>query len=78
MKSKQLSEHGKAFAKGGSTHMLPKQAANPQAAGRSAHVVKGGAPGAKSARGGPPIRGVSTAVPAKPGKTGPDNLRKSR
>ena len=27
MRSKQLSEHGKAFAKGGSTHMLPKQAA---------------------------------------------------
>ena len=59
------------FAEGGSEHMLPKQAANPQKPGGTAHAVKGSAPGAKAASGGPKTpRGVSLSTPAKPGRTG--------
>jgi hypothetical protein len=56
-----------AGAKGGAGHMVGKQAANPQKPGGTAHDVKGKAPGAKFARGGPPIRGVSLSTPAKGG-----------
>ena len=77
-KSKTESEHGAVYARGGRGHMVSKQAANPQRAGVTAHDVKGKPPGAKSAKGGPQTRGTAAAVPAKPGRTGPDNLRKSR
>jgi|SoimicMinimDraft_4_1059732.scaffolds.fasta_scaffold187673_1 hypothetical protein len=69
-KSKQQSERDKTFAKGGQTRMLPKQSAGPQKPAATGHAVKGGAPGAKSSRGGPPQRGVSLSVPAKAGATG--------
>jgi hypothetical protein len=58
-------------AKGGTTKMLPKQAANTQKPGGTAHAVKGGAPGPKHASGGPVIRGVSTTKPARAGHTAP-------
>jgi hypothetical protein len=65
---KKETAHRAAGAKGGSTHMLPKQAAGPAAPGRSGKIPSP-APGAKSAKGGPPTRGVSLATPAKPGRT---------
>jgi hypothetical protein len=69
-KPKKESERDKTFAKGGRDHMLPKQSAGPQKPAATGHAVKGGAPGAKSSRGGPPLRGVSSSVPAKAGATG--------
>jgi hypothetical protein len=75
-KSKKESERAAAFAEGGAKRMLPKQAANPQKPGGTAHNVKGAAPGARSAKGGPPTRGVSLSRPAAAGHTAP--LKKGR
>ena len=69
-------EHGKTFAKGGSGHMLGRQASNPQKPGVTAHAVKGKAPGAKFASGGKTKVGFSPAKAAAPGCTGP--VRKAR
>jgi hypothetical protein len=73
MKSKQLSEHGKAFAKGGKG--IPNKMFAPQAAGKAASGVtgkiQGSAPGKRAAAGGPPIRGVSLSKPAAAGRTAP-------
>jgi hypothetical protein len=64
--------HGKAFARGGSTRMVPEQAANRQKPGVTGHEVEGRAPGPGAARGGPVVRGVGgRAMPAKGGSTGP-------
>ena len=57
--------------------MVGRQAANPQKPGVTAHATKGKPPGPKHAVGGAKTSGHSTAVPAKPGKTGPDNLPKN-
>ena len=76
-KPKKSAERELTYARGGAGHMMPKQAANPQKPGGTAHNVKGAAPGAKSAKGGPPTRGVSVAVPAAPGKTAPASRAKS-
>jgi hypothetical protein len=55
------------FARGGSTKMFGKQAAGPDKPGKD----QTSAPGAKRAVGGPRLPGVSAALPAKPGRTGP-------
>ena len=59
------------YASGGSTRMLPKQAANPQRPGVTSHAVKGSAPGAKRAAGGPRTSGLSSSTPARAGHTAP-------
>jgi hypothetical protein len=71
-KSKQETMRPAAFAKGGSgptNKMFKSQAAGPA---RAAHTGKAAtaAPGAKAPRGGPPLRGVSSSVPANAGATG--------
>lgn len=72
MKPKKTSvQHHAAFGEGGGGHMLPKQAANPQKPGGTAHAVKGKAPGPKHASGGPQTRGASVSKPARPGRTAP-------
>ena len=72
MQSKQKSERDVSFARGGSTRMMKPQAAGPQKPGTTAHAVKGAAPGAKAARGGPKTaRDVSLSVPAKASHTAP-------
>jgi hypothetical protein len=76
-KPKQKSEHPASFGKGGPGHMFSPQSAGKAAAGITGKAQRA-APGAKAASGGAKTRGVSSSVPAKPGKTGPDNLRKSR
>jgi hypothetical protein len=70
MKTIQGFERATPYARGGSTKMFPKQAAGPAkpAITGKAQTV---APGRKSAVGGPPTRGVSSALPAKAGRTGP-------
>jgi hypothetical protein len=75
-KPKKESERGATFAEGGSTRMHKPQSANPQKPGTTAHAVKGAAPGAKAAKGGPPTRGVSLSRPATAGHTAP--VRKGR
>jgi hypothetical protein len=71
-KSKRETSRPANFAEGGArSKMFREQAANPQKPGGTAHDVKGGAPGAKSAKGGPPARGTSTALPAASGHTAP-------
>jgi len=59
------------FARGGQTKMAGPQAANPQKPAGTAHNVKGGAPGARAAKGGghAPVPGRS--LPAKAGRTAP-------
>jgi hypothetical protein len=59
------------LARGGRTKMFGPQAANPQKPGGTAHAVKGGAPGARAARGGPKVHAGGRSVPAAPGSTGP-------
>src|SRR4029077_14732382 len=49
MQSKQKSEREVSFAKGGSTRMMMPQAAGPQKPGVTAHAVKDGAPGKRTA-----------------------------
>jgi hypothetical protein len=72
MQSKQKSERDVSFARGGSTRMMKPQAAGPQKPGTTAHAVKGAAPDAKAARGGPKIaRDASLSVPAKASHTAP-------
>jgi hypothetical protein len=79
MKPKKLSvdagkkdrERGATYARGGNDRMFPEQAANPQKPAVTGHAVKGGAPGAKAARGGPPVRVGGLSVPAQGGRTGP-------
>jgi hypothetical protein len=69
-KTKTSVQHGAAYARGGQTKMAKPQAAGPQKPGGTAHAVKGGAPGAKAARGGghAPVPGRSLS--AKGGRTG--------
>jgi hypothetical protein len=69
MKTKTSTQHGRQFAKGGSGHMVGKQAAGPA---RAAHTgkVPTAAPGAKSARGGAHAPVPGRALSAKPGRTG--------
>ena len=56
---------------GGSSRMFKQQTANPQRSGTTGKV-QGKAPGAKYPEGGPKTsKGVSVAVPAKPGRTAP-------
>jgi len=73
MQSKQKSsERDVSFAKGGPNKMMKPQAAGPQKPGTTAHAVKGAAPGAKAARGGPKTaRDASLSVPAKASHTAP-------
>ena len=66
---KQTAQRGTTFAKGGAGKMFSKQTAGPQRPGVTAHAVKRGAAGAKSAKGGPPMRGTSSAAAAKAGHT---------
>ena len=71
MRSKQSSEHGKAFAQGGkgsSNKMFKPQASGPARSGHTGKI-QSPAPGAKSAKGGPQTRGASVSTPAKPGRT---------
>jgi hypothetical protein len=71
MKSKLLSEHAAALAKGGKgspNKMFGQQSAGKAASGRSGKI-QSPAPGAKSARGGPQTSGVSLSTAAKPGRT---------
>ena len=70
-------QHERQYAKGGDDRMFSKQAAGPQKPGVTAHAVKGGAPGAKAARGGSTRMADFTPVqPARPGRTGADSVRK--
>jgi hypothetical protein len=61
------------FAEGGAKgRMFKQQAAAPQKPGGTAHAVKGSAPGAKAAKGGPKTpTGPGLALPAAPGRTAP-------
>jgi len=71
-KSKKETMRPPRFAEGGSRSMFPKQAANPQKPGVTAHAVKRGAPGKRAASGGPETaRGASLSVPAAAGRTTP-------
>jgi hypothetical protein len=63
------------LAEGGSTRMHPPQAANPQRPGRTAHAVKGAAPGSQGASGGAAKFGPSSAAPAKAGQVGTDSVK---
>ena len=69
---KKSTQRGVALARGGATKMFKEQAANPQKPGRTAHAVRGAAPGAKRASGGGvtprAIGGESRR--ARPGATG--------
>jgi hypothetical protein len=65
---KKLAQHPTTFAEGGSGHAFREQAAGP--AGQTGKQQTA-APGAKRAMGGPRLPGVSAAIPAKPGRTGP-------
>jgi hypothetical protein len=79
--SKQDRERGAAYArggKGGANEMLPEQAANPQKPAVTGHDVKGAAPGAKYARGGPKNVGYGLSLPAVGGHTAPVRLGKGR
>jgi hypothetical protein len=79
--SKRDREHGAAFAKGGKgapNKMLPEQAANPQKPAVTGHAVKGAAPGARSAKGGPKNVGYGLSLPAVGGHTAPVRLGKGR
>ena len=70
MRSKQLSEHGKAFAKGGADKMFGQQSAGkakPAMTGKSQTP----APGAKSAKGGPPLGRSAVSKPAAAAHTAP-------
>jgi hypothetical protein len=69
-KTKTSVQHGAAFAKGGNTRMAKPHAANPQKPGGTAHAVKGGAPGAKSAKGGGHAPVLGRVLSAKGGRTG--------
>lgn len=69
-KLKQGSERSKTFAQGGSTRMLPKQAAGPARSGITGKAQTA-APGARRASGGKTKVGFSPALPAKAGRTGP-------
>jgi hypothetical protein len=62
--------HPAPFARGGSKPMFKPQAAGPAKSGQTGKQ-ESAAPGAKRAMGGPPRAGISTSVPAKPGRTGP-------
>jgi hypothetical protein len=66
------------YAEGGKDKMFPEQAANPQRPGVTAHDVKGSAPGARTARGGPKNQGYGLSLPAQPGRTAPARLGKGR
>jgi hypothetical protein len=69
-KSKKEAEHPASFGRGGPGHMFSKQAAGPARPGVTGKT-QNKAPGKRAAAGGPPIRGVSSALPAKAGRTGP-------
>ena len=69
-KTKTSVQHGAAFAKGGSTKMAKPQSAGPQKPGSTAHAVKGGAPGAKSAKGGGHAPVPGRTLLAKGGRIG--------
>jgi hypothetical protein len=75
LRPKKLAQHPTTFAKGGSGHAFRKQAAGPAKAGQTGKQQTA-APGAKRAAGGPPLPGVATSVPAKPGHTGPGQRRR--
>jgi hypothetical protein len=75
-KPKSSTQRPTRFAEGGTGRMAGAQAANQQKPGGTAHAVKGAAPGAKAAKGGPKLSGHSLAVPAKGGHTAP--IRKGR
>ena len=74
-KPKQDAVARKIYAEGGSTGMMPKQSANPQKPGSTAHEVKGSAPGKRTASGGPKTRPAAPAMPAKPGRTAPASTK---
>jgi hypothetical protein len=58
------------YAEGGDDRMFRQQAAGPAPSGRTGKTQTA-APGAKSAKGEPPTRGVAGVVPATPGRTAP-------
>jgi hypothetical protein len=70
MKTKRSSERNTTYARGGADHMVRPQSAGPQNPGGTAHNVKGGAPGAKSARGGGHASVPGRVLTAKGGRTG--------
>jgi hypothetical protein len=70
MRSKQLSEHGTTFAKGGKTAMHRQQAAGP-AKPAVTGKAQTAAPGKRAASGGPKTHGVSVSKAAAAGRTGP-------
>jgi hypothetical protein len=63
-------ERRTAGVKGGADKMFKKQSAGPAKAGQTGKNQTP-APGAKSAKGGPLIRGVSLSKPAAKGRTAP-------
>jgi hypothetical protein len=69
-RSKQETERGVVFAKGGKGHMLPEQAAGKARSGISGKAQTT-APGAKSAKGGQKTHGYGLSKPAAPGRTAP-------
>ena len=77
-KSKKETEREITYARGGSgpTNRMVKPQAATQKPGRTAHDVKGSAPGARVAEGGAKMRGTTAAMPARAGHTSP--IKKGR
>jgi hypothetical protein len=76
--SKKDRVRGAVYAEGGDDKMFKEQAANPQKPAVTGHAVKGTAPGARAAKGGPRNTGYGLSLPAVGGHTAPVRLGKGR
>jgi hypothetical protein len=66
---KRSAQHRVDFAEGGSTRMFKQQAAGPDKPGNTGKD-QSAAPGAKRAKGGPPVYVGGLSRPARPGQSG--------